>query len=48
MIVVWHQAVGVKHNAKTRHRLLDSFEKPQVVRIIGINRLALVASGRNM
>ncbi len=45
---VWHQAVGVDHHAKLRHRLLDRLQKPHAVRIIAINRLAFVASGRNM
>ena len=44
----WHQAVGVNNHAKPRHRLLDRLQKPHVVRMIAINRLAFVASGRNM
>ncbi len=46
--MVWHQAVGVDNHAKLRHRLLDRLQKPHAVRIIAINRLAFVASGRNM
>ncbi len=48
MIVVWHQAVGVDNHAKLRHCLLGGLQKPHAVRIIAINRLAFVASGRNM